>query len=103
VLWCTGYREDFRWVEPAPLDEVGYPCHHRGVVDGVPGLYFAGLPFQYAYASMLILGAGRDGEYVARHITAHRRVSAATGRAPGERPDGHAPARIPEQVPIRPR
>ncbi|GAA1631726.1 flavin-containing monooxygenase [Georgenia ruanii] len=81
VLWCTGYREDFRWVEPAPLDETGYPRHHRGVVDGVPGLYFAGLPFQYAYASMLILGAGRDGEYVARHIAAHRPVRAATAPA----------------------
>lgn len=81
VLWCTGYREDLRWVEPAPLDETGYPLHHRGVVDGVPGLYFAGLPFQYAYASMLILGAGRDGEYVARHLAAHRRVTAATAPA----------------------
>ncbi|KAE8764462.1 flavin-containing monooxygenase [Georgenia thermotolerans] len=78
VLWCTGYREDFRWVEPAPLDETGYPCHHRGVVDGVPGLYFAGLPFQFAYASMLILGAGRDAEHVARHIAAHRRTTAET-------------------------
>jgi putative flavoprotein involved in K+ transport len=76
VLWCTGYREDYRWVEPASLDEDGFPRGYRGVVDDAPGLYFVGLPFQYAFASMLILGVGRDSAYVARHIAAHRRTRA---------------------------
>ncbi|QDC26601.1 FAD-dependent oxidoreductase [Georgenia yuyongxinii] len=79
VLWCTGYREDYRWVEPAPLDEDGFPRSYRGVVDDAPGLYFVGLPFQYAFASMLILGVGRDSAYVARHISSHRRSRQGTG------------------------
>ena len=33
-----------------------------------PGLYFTGLAFQYAFSSMLILGAGRDAEYVVNQI-----------------------------------
>ncbi|WP_448072015.1 flavin-containing monooxygenase [Georgenia yuyongxinii] len=81
VLWCTGYREDYRWVEPAPLGEDGFPRGYRGVVDGAPGLYFVGLPFQYAFASMLILGVGRDSAYVARHIGARRRSRATAGAA----------------------
>ena len=35
-----------------------------------PGLYFVGLPFLHSFASMLILGAGRDGKRVAEHIVA---------------------------------
>ena len=40
------------------------------VVAASPGLYFVGLAFQYAFASMLVGGAGRDAEYVVRQITA---------------------------------
>ncbi len=31
---------------------------------------FAGLAFQYAFASMLVGGAGRDAEYVVKHLCA---------------------------------
>jgi putative flavoprotein involved in K+ transport len=34
----------------------------------MPGLYFAGLLFQYSFTSMLAGGAGRDAAYVAAHI-----------------------------------
>jgi putative flavoprotein involved in K+ transport len=44
----------------------------RGVVPSAPGLYFVGLAFQYAFASMLVGGAGRDAEYVVRHLCARR-------------------------------
>ena len=42
----------------------------RGVVDGQPGLYLVGLHFLYAMSSAMIQGAGRDAEYIARHIAA---------------------------------
>ena len=35
-----------------------------------PGLYFVGLAFQYAFSSMLVGGAGRDAEYVVKHLDA---------------------------------
>lgn len=83
VLWCTGFREDWSWIEGLPLAEDGYPRQRRGVVDDVEGLYFMGLPFQYAAASGLVLGASRDGRYVAEHIAARRRaqVSVVSGAA----------------------
>ena len=69
VVWCTGFRNDYSWIRfPLPIDEDGYPDQERGAVRSSPGLYFVGLPFLHSFASMLILGAGRDGERVAKHI-----------------------------------
>jgi putative flavoprotein involved in K+ transport len=71
VVWCTGFRNDYGFIRfPLPLEEDGYPEQRRGVVPSVPGLYFVGLPFLHSFASMLILGAGRDGKRVAEHIAA---------------------------------
>jgi putative flavoprotein involved in K+ transport len=68
VIWCTGFRQDFSWIEPTVVGDDGWPLEERGVVPSAPGLYFAGLAFQFAFSSMLILGAGRDAEYVAKRI-----------------------------------
>ena len=65
VVWCTGFRPDFRWVEPASLDEHGWPLQERGLAVGAPGLYFLGIPFLFGFASMLVLGADRDAAFVA--------------------------------------
>lgn len=68
VIWCTGFRHDFSWIHLPVIGEDGWPRHERGVATSVPGLYFAGLPFQYSVASMLLGGVGRDSRYVAEHI-----------------------------------
>jgi putative flavoprotein involved in K+ transport len=68
VVWCTGFKQDFGWIDLPVTGEDGWPLEQRGVVPAAPGLYFTGLAFQYAFSSMLILGAGRDAEYVAEHI-----------------------------------
>jgi putative flavoprotein involved in K+ transport len=70
VVWCTGFRQDFSWIDLPVTDDDGWPLEDRGVVASFPGLYFVGLAFQYAFASMLIGGAGRDAEYVVRHLCA---------------------------------
>jgi len=71
VVWCTGFRNDYGWIRLAlPREEDGYPEQRRGAVPSLPGLYFVGMPFLHSFASMLILGAGRDGERVAKHIAA---------------------------------
>jgi putative flavoprotein involved in K+ transport len=46
----------------------GYPEEVRGVSPTVPGLYFLGVPFSYAFSSMLVAGAGRDAKYVVDRI-----------------------------------
>ncbi|MDT7844678.1 flavin-containing monooxygenase [Streptomyces justiciae] len=71
VVWCTGFRPDVSWIDlPVFDDEDGEPLQRRGVVPSQPGLYFVGRLFQYAMASSMIQGVGRDAEHVARHISA---------------------------------
>jgi len=73
VVWCTGFRPDFSWIRvPFEVGEDGYPVQYRGVVASSPGLYFVGLPFLHSFASMLVAGAARDAERVARHIERER-------------------------------
>jgi putative flavoprotein involved in K+ transport len=74
VVWATGYRQRFDWLDLPVLGEDGWPREYRGVVDEVPGLYFCGLVFQYAFASMVLPGVGRDARYVVDHLVAHRRA-----------------------------
>ena len=64
ILWCTGFRPDYGWIELPVIGEDGWPFEHRGVVDSQPGLYFLGIPFLYSFTSMLVLGVDRDAAYV---------------------------------------
>jgi putative flavoprotein involved in K+ transport len=68
VIWCTGFRDEFRWIDLSVFGEDGRPLHERGVVVGEPGLYFVGLLFQYAATSDVLPGVGRDAEYIAKRI-----------------------------------
>jgi putative flavoprotein involved in K+ transport len=70
VVWATGFRLDFGWIELPIFDGGGYPIHHRGVVDSAPGLYFLGLPFQYTPTSEHVGGVGNDARYISEHIAA---------------------------------
>jgi putative flavoprotein involved in K+ transport len=72
VIWCTGSRQEFSWIDLPILDETGTPRHRRGIVADQPGLFFVGLHFQYSATSDVITGVGRDAEYVAKHIAARR-------------------------------
>jgi putative flavoprotein involved in K+ transport len=69
VLWCTGFRPDFAWVDLPVFDPDGAPTHHRGVVGSQPGLYFLGLWFLSAFTSSLLGGVGSDAEHIAEQIT----------------------------------
>lgn len=69
VIWATGYRYDFGWIECPVLDKQGAPDQRRGVT-GVPGLYFLGLPRMHKLKSAFLWGVGEDAEYLANHIAA---------------------------------
>ena len=68
VVWCTGFKQAFDWIDFPVFGDDGYPEEYRGVVESVPGMFFCGLSFQYAFSSMVFLGVGRDAAYVARQI-----------------------------------
>jgi putative flavoprotein involved in K+ transport len=76
VIWCTGFRPDFSWIDlPVFGDEEDpiEPMHRRGIVTDAPGLYFVGLFFLYAMSSGFLPGVGRDAEYVVKHIARRAR------------------------------
>jgi putative flavoprotein involved in K+ transport len=92
VIWCTGFREEFSWIDLPIFGEDGRPLHERGVVVGEPSLYFVGLRFQYAEWSDVLPGVGWDAEYIAKYIVSsepnsrHQRQE----RAKKSRDDVHA-------------
>jgi putative flavoprotein involved in K+ transport len=79
VIWCTGYRADYSWIDLPITYAQGWPEQSRGVVESVPGLYIMGVPFLYAFASMLIAGAPRDARYIVERVAS--RAAAADERA----------------------
>jgi putative flavoprotein involved in K+ transport len=68
VIWCTGFRQRFGWIDLDIFDDHGWPRELGGVVDEAPGLYFVGLGFQSSARSMLIQGAGHDAAHVVGRI-----------------------------------
>jgi putative flavoprotein involved in K+ transport len=76
VIWCIGYRSDFRWVQIPVFDGEGYPGHRRGVTP-VPGLYFIGLSWLYTWGSGRFSGVARDAEHIVRHIRQQRAATTA--------------------------
>jgi len=68
VIWCTGYLNDFGWVEPGAFDGDGRPRQYRGVAQDFPGLYFLGQEFLYSATSATLPGLARDAGYLARQI-----------------------------------
>ncbi|MFP3913812.1 MAG: FAD-dependent oxidoreductase, partial [Actinomycetota bacterium] len=71
VIWATGYRWDFGWIDPPVLDEYGYPLQTRGVTEH-PGLYFLGLHWMHTLKSGLLLGVGDDAAHVTAHLNEYR-------------------------------
>jgi len=80
VVWATGFRQVFGWIDLPVIGEDGWPREHRGVVAEAPGLFFCGLCFQFAFSSMLVAGAGRDAEHVACKIVERTPRASRSGR-----------------------
>lgn len=81
VLWCTGFRPSFPWLDLPVLGDGGEPQHERGIVEPEPGLYFCGLHYQFAAASDSIVGMQRDAKYVMRHLLRNRPIVHRSGVA----------------------
>ena len=69
VIWATGFRPDFSWIDAPVLDERGAPVQRRGIT-AVPGLYFLGLSWLHTRGSALVGWVGRDAAWLARRIGA---------------------------------
>jgi putative flavoprotein involved in K+ transport len=95
VVWATGFRPDYSWIDIPGVLSDGRVAHSRGVSD-VPGLYFLGLPWQHTRGSALLGFVADDAAHVATHVG---RIAAAMnrGRMPGLRGAPEAPT-APDQV-----
>jgi putative flavoprotein involved in K+ transport len=67
VIWATGYRPEYSWIDLPVFDSDGRLRHRRGVTD-VPGLYFLGLTWQHTRGSALIGWVKDDAEFIAEQI-----------------------------------
>jgi putative flavoprotein involved in K+ transport len=81
VLWATGFRPDYSWIDAEVFDEKGRVVHERGAT-GAAGLYFLGLSWQHTRGSALIGWVGDDAEHLSERIGAFRPNLAATAALP---------------------
>ena len=67
VLWSSGFRPDYRWLEFGIFDEMGLPQTRRGVSE-VPGLFFIGQLWQTNQVSATLFGPWVDAPHVATEM-----------------------------------
>ena len=67
IVWATGYRPDYSWLDIPVLDRKGMIKHDGGVTDS-PGMYVLGMPFLRRRKSSFIHGAEDDARFVIAHL-----------------------------------
>ena len=75
VIWATGFRADYSWIDVPVIDQNGEVEQQRGVTAS-PGLYFLGLPWQSRRGSSFIWGVWHDAKHLADHISTQRKYLA---------------------------
>jgi putative flavoprotein involved in K+ transport len=70
IVWATGFRPDYSWLDVPVLDRWGQLRHDGGVVDA-PGLYALGLPFLRRRKSTFIHGAADDAVELGAELASH--------------------------------
>jgi putative flavoprotein involved in K+ transport len=69
IVWATGFRPDYRWLDVPVLNYKGELRHDGGVVLDAPGMYAIGLPVLRRRKSTFIIGAEDDARDLAGHLT----------------------------------
>jgi putative flavoprotein involved in K+ transport len=68
VVWATGFRPDYSWLDVPVVDGKGRLQHTAGVIDDSPGLYVLGLPVLRRRRSSFICGVEDDARAVIGHL-----------------------------------
>jgi putative flavoprotein involved in K+ transport len=76
VIWATGFRPDYSWLDVPVLDRKGR-LRHAGGIAASPGMYVMGLPFMRRRKSSFIDGAGDDAADLAAHMLGYLSRAAA--------------------------
>ena len=80
VIWATGYRPDYTWLEVPVLDRKNMVRHNGGIVAS-PGMYLIGMQFLRRRKSALIDGAGDDACDLSAHLASYLDSRSAQVRA----------------------
>jgi len=72
IIWATGYRPDYSWLDVPVFDYKGRILHDGGVVAS-PGMYLIGMPVLRCRRSSFIDGAGNDARYLSAHLASYLR------------------------------
>ncbi len=70
IVWATGFRPDYQWLDVPVVDAKGHLRHDGGVVDS-PGLYALGLPVLRRRNSTFICGIEDDAREVIEHLSGY--------------------------------
>jgi len=82
VIWATGFRPNYPWLDPSMLDARGAISHDGGVMDA-PGMYVLGLPFERRRKSSFLDGVGPDAIDLSTHLRSYLdSVATPAGRRP---------------------
>jgi putative flavoprotein involved in K+ transport len=68
IVWATGFRRSYPWLDLPVLDADGELCHSGGITE-IPGLYALGLPFMRRRNSTFIDGVGADARELSAHLS----------------------------------
>jgi putative flavoprotein involved in K+ transport len=68
VVWATGFRSDYGWIDIPGVTSDGTVVHRRGITN-VPGLYFVGLTWQHTRGSALLGFVQHDAAWLAGKIS----------------------------------
>ena len=79
IIWATGFRPDYSWLEVPVVDPKGYIRHDGGVVES-PGVYLLGMPFLRRRKSTLIDGVGDDARDLSAHLASYLSDRTSTAR-----------------------
>lgn len=71
IIWATGFKFDYSWLQVNAFDEAGAPLHKRGI-SAQGGIYFLGLPNLTNRSSSFIWGVWHDAKFIADHISIQR-------------------------------
>lgn len=75
IVWATGYKVDYSWLNCYYAFKEGRPNHKRGI-SAEPGVYFVGLPWLARRGSTFIWGVWHDAKHIADHISTQRKYLA---------------------------
>jgi putative flavoprotein involved in K+ transport len=70
VIWATGFRPNYPWLDDDLLDAKGAIRHDGGVMER-PGMYVLGLPFTRRRKSSFLDGVGPDALELSAHLAGH--------------------------------